>query len=373
MTSASARRILAVVAVALLLVTAGCLGGVGFGGDDTDDDATENETDERPDADELLEKSVQAESSVETLHGVQTTTWEDGDETVSTTQEVWQRGPVDSRTELLESDESEQYDVMVSNGATVWMYDEDANEVVRTDLGFDPAEMEALGEGMAETVYDGMNATLAGTETVADREAYVVELTPNGDEAMYESATLWIDRETHYPLKQESTTSFDGEMTITVEFEEITLDPDLDDELFTFEAPDDAEVVDANDFASEQFDDVDAAAEFAPFDLPHPEVPDGYALETVSVSENAVGWSATLQYTDETGAFLTVTVTDADREPVLESDGERVEIGDTTATVREMGGTGTTMLEWEADGLSYTVSGDLAEGDLIAIAESIVE
>ncbi|MXV64196.1 DUF4367 domain-containing protein [Natronorubrum sp. JWXQ-INN-674] len=366
------RRPLAVAAVALLLVTAGCLGAVGFGdesGDDTDENGTE---DELPDADELVERSIQAESSVETLHGVQTITWADDDELVSSTHEVWQRGANEYRMELLESDEPEQIDVMVSSGTTTWLYDEADNEAVKTELDIDQAELDALNDDLVDSVYADMSATVDGTDTVADRDVYVVDLAADGSDAMYDDATLWIDQETHYPLKQDSTMSMGAEMTITVEFEEVTFDEPIDDDRFAFEPPADAEVIDADDFTFEQFDEIDDAEAAAPFDLPEPAVPAEYGLEQVSVSENMVGWSASLQYTDESDTFLTVTVAEDESEPILDPDGDPIEVGDTDAILREFG-TDMMALEWEDDGLSYTVSGDLEREELVEIALSIVE
>ncbi|WP_440765655.1 outer membrane lipoprotein-sorting protein [Natronorubrum sp. DTA7] len=361
------------VVVALLLVTAGCLGAVGSGDDDAsvDDDGDEQLPDEElPDADELLEAALEAESNVETVQGIQTTTMDDGTETVTTTQEIWERGPDQYRADIVESDEPESIDVIVSDGSTMWMYDEDENEAVRMEFGFDQADLEALNDGFVDAFTADTDASVEGTDTVADRDVYVLELTGDGDDALYESATLWIDQETDYPLKQEITPAVGESVTTTMTFEEVAFDEEIDDEVFAFEPPADAEIREFDELVPQQYADVDAADAEVPFDVPRPDVPAEYELESVLAGENMVGWSATLQYTDEEGSFLTVGVADEAQDPVFEPDSDPVEIGDVDATIREVTET-RTILKWEDDGLTYTVSGELAADELIDVAESI--
>ncbi|WP_436347887.1 outer membrane lipoprotein-sorting protein [Natronorubrum sp. FCH18a] len=366
------------VIVALLLVTAGCLGAVGTGDDASVDEDPDEELpdedlsdEELPDADALLEAAIDAESNVETVQGTQTVTIDDGSESVTTTQNVWERAPDQYRADVVESDEPEPIDVMVTDGSTIWMYDEDDNEAVQMDLGFDQADREALNDGFVEAFTTDMNASVEGTDTVADRDVYVLELTADGDDALYESATLWIDQETDYPVKQEVTSSIGQELTTTIAFEEVAFDEEIDDDVFAFEPPEDAEIREFDDLVPQQYDDVDAADADVPFDLPHPDVPAEYTLESVLAGENMVGWSATLQYADDTDSFLTVGVADEAQDPVFEPDSDPVEVGDVDATIREVTET-RTIVEWTDDGLTYTVSGELADDELIAIAESIV-
>ncbi|MFC6719678.1 DUF4367 domain-containing protein [Natrialbaceae archaeon GCM10025810] len=367
------RRIATVLVLTLLVVTTGCLGGVGLtdeSGDDEDDDTD----DELPDGDELLENALEADANVENVHGVQTVTMATDDEVVETKQEVWARGSDQMRTEVLESDNPDEIDVMVANGSTTWMYDEDANKASVMELAFGDEDLDAFGDALVDVGYGNVSASVEGTDTIADRDVYVLELTPDGDDAMFESTTMLIDQETHYPLKQETTTSIGGDLTITLEFEEIDFDPEVDDDLFTFEPPEDAEVYDANDFEPQQFDDVEGAESAVPFEIPEPDVPEEFTLETVTASENMYGSTATQQYADESGTFLSVSVGDAaGTASVLEQDGETVEIDDVEAVVREAPDLGTATVRWQDDGLTYTVNGDLETDELVAIAESIVE
>ncbi|WP_230198611.1 DUF4367 domain-containing protein [Halopiger goleimassiliensis] len=361
----TARKLIPALTVALLVVTAGCLGGFGPTEEDPGD------TEDLPDGDELLEQSMEAESNVDTLQGVQTTTITTDGETVETKMEVWQSGD-QYRAELLETENPEEFDVMVVDGSETWMYDEDENRAVLADLGLDAEALEAFGEELSDAIFANMSATVDGTDTVADRDVYVLELEGDGD-ALYESATLWVDQETHYPLKQEATTSFLQEMTTTVTFETVTFDEPIDDERFTFDVPDDAEVVEMSELGPEQYDSIEAAEEAVPFDPPRPEVPDEYSLETVTANEALPGWTASMQYQADDGSLLSVSVSEAGNEPVFDADGETIEIDGVDAVVQELPGSDMTSIEWEQDGLTYTVSGDLETDDLVSVAESIIE
>lgn len=425
----TARRFLAVVALAALVATAGCFAGGTPGnetvapdeGDDapdetpedalpddgSDDELTDNETsdevssanetaetgpagdetagegspanetgdDALPDGETLLQRTVAAESTVESLRGVQTTTWTDGNESVSTTYEVWLRPPNETRMELVSSDQPDQFDVLVSNGTTLWTYDEDANEAVRLDPGFSPGQLQRLQESFAEAFLGDMTPTAVGTDTVAGRDAYVVELTPRNDtDSLYESATVWIDRETNYTLKQVGTTGFGRNVTIDVTYEEIRFGVEIPDDRFTFEPPDDAEVLNASDFTTAQYADVEQAEAAVPFDLPEHEVPAGYELDTVVVTENLDGWAASFRYVGENETLLTVGVRERqNRTGFAPQPGESIEIDGVNATVTELPGADLTSIQWEEEDLAYTVSGELPREDLRAVAESIVE
>lgn len=380
MVALAAQRVPAIAAVALLLVTAGCMGALGV--DDRADRHDVNATDENqpsaadepPKANELLNKSLESQSNVGTVHGVQTVTVERGNETVTTTQEVWQRGSTAHRTEILESSRNQTFEVTVANGTTTWMYNEDTNEAVRMDLHLNASEQEAI-RNASTSIYGDMNATLEGTTTVADRKTYVLDLSAGGENATFESATFWVDAETHYPLKMQSTTSIAGEMTTTMEFENVSFNETFSDDRFTFEPPEDATVRNASNFTTKQFDTIDEAETVAPFDLPEPAVPGDYDRQNITVSESMSGWSGSLRYTNETGGYLTVIVSNTEQESMVDSGGESVEIGDTntTATLHDDGPLGITRLSWTDDGLKYTVTGDSTAETLISVAESIIE
>jgi outer membrane lipoprotein-sorting protein len=397
------RRAVLVLAVSLLLITAGCLGGLppengtegdsgespdatdtpDAGGTDTPEvDGTDTPgADDRdtPDADELLGGALDARESVDTIQGVLTTTSTNGEQSVTGTQEVWLRPPDEQRTEMVETNVPEGGPtVTVTDGTATWLYFEAENRAVRADHA-----QSSLGTAAStlatELQLDPSNveATRNGTATVAGRDAHVIEFTASTEEAAYESGTLWIDAETNYPLKQETTLSAGSqELTFEYEFEEVTFGEPIDDDVFRFDPPADTEVREFSELTPEQYDSIDDAEAAVPFDLPDPDVPDGYSFQTAIAGENLQGYSASVQYRNGNGTTITVTVSESAMGDAALVDSEPVGIDGVDATIADLGEN--VRIQWTDDDLDYTVVGikigeDLSEETLIGVAESIVE
>lgn len=365
------RRTLLVCTVVALLLGAGCLGS--FAPDDGSETDPESES---LDAAELVERSQSVNTSSESLHGTMTTTMSDGTETQSVTYEVWQRSAGEMRMEIVNADEGlDDPNVMVVNGSTTWTYDEDANRALRMDLGFDPGELTEVGEQLNDVAFDGMEAERAGTGTVADRSVTKVELTGNESALMPGEMTLWIDDETYYPLKQEMEMPGQSDVTMTMTFEEFNPGAEFSDDRFTFDPPEDADVLDFDDLPTESHDDVESADESVPFDVPEPTVPEAYAFDAATTAENLAGWSASLQYTSDSDDRLSISVAEASDNSVIGLGGETITIGDAEATLTstDLMNVSSTSIRWTSDDLTYTVSGTADEETLRTVAESIVE
>lgn len=381
------RRTVLVVAVALLLATAGCLGGItsengeaaddGANGDGTGEE--ENAGPEETDADALLQAAIDARETVDTVQGTRTSTLTSGGQTFTTIERVWIRPPDERRTEVLESNLSRATgDLRVRNGTTFWLYFANQNTAVTTDLE-ESSPVSGLVSGATSGLQavigqSDVNATHNGTATVAGRDVHVIEFTISGRMATYDSGTVWIDRETNYPLKQELRSSSGPEAFVTeLAFEEVTFGEPIDDDLFAFDPPADAEVREFDEVTSEEYESVDAAESAVPFDLPEPDLPEGYALDSAAAGENLRGWTATLQYRNQDETFVTITVSEATTNSLPYGDSESVEIDGVTATITDLG-ENISQIEWEDDGLVYAVNANarLPRETLIGIAESIV-
>jgi hypothetical protein len=113
-----------------------------------------------------------------------------------------------------------------------------------------------------------------------------------------------------------------------------------------------------------------------PFDLPDPDVPDGYSFQTAIAGENIQGHSASVQYRNGNGTAITVTVSESATGDAALVDSEPVGIDGVNATIATFGDS--IRIQWTDDGLAYTimgisVDGGLSEETLIGVAESIVE
>lgn len=351
-------RPLTALAATLLLLTAGC---AGLPIADTN-------------ADEIAEQVQDRHDEIEDMQGVMTTETEIDGDTQRTTMAFWERPPDRYRTEVIESTGAgSSSDVTVFDGNTSWHYDTEANEVTRfeTDTDTAAAEFDIDESEVIESILEDYDVEYTGDETVGDRETYVLELTPTDEESEpalgYDALTLWVDQEYWYPIKQHAELST-GEETIavTTTYEEIAFNEGIDDDRFEFEPPEDAEIVDAEMPDTRQFDDLEEAAAAVPFDVAEPTVPDEYAVESVTTSEydDTTTLSATYE-SEASDDSLFVTITDGD----ATADGESIDVGDREGVLVDS--FATTMIEWECDGLVYSVSGEHDAEDLVSIGETV--
>ncbi|WP_247002796.1 outer membrane lipoprotein-sorting protein [Halosolutus gelatinilyticus] len=355
---------LGVLCVAVLLVTAGCTNAPIDGS--------------TLDAETIAENVQERHEEIDDLRGVQRTTVEFGDETTTTTLEVWERSPDQYRQEVRSSTagHTTEGDVTVANESGVWSYSA-SDDVVRTfEFESDAGAGGTIGtmdEAQLERFLETFDVEHLGTDTVADRDVHVIRLTPSNESAaddelagIYDELKLWVDEEYWYPLQQRAELTIGGEsQTVTTTFEEIEFNADVADERFAFDPPEGAEIVTAEDVTRETFDGLEAASDAAPFDVAAPDEPDGYSFETATVIDDGTGTitvSATYAGPDD-GLWLSVT-DDRDAEPP----GEEVTVDGTEATLVDGR---VNALYWTCGDLEYSLSGDLERTQLVETAASI--
>lgn len=90
--------------------------------------------------------------------------------------------------------------LVVSNGEKMWIYDEKKNEVVVMDVG----KYKQVNPDYGQLVKDMLkryDVKLLGSEKVAGRDCYVVQLIPKNNKEV--EAKMWVDKEFWCPLKIE--------------------------------------------------------------------------------------------------------------------------------------------------------------------------
>ncbi|MFB6268599.1 MAG: outer membrane lipoprotein carrier protein LolA, partial [Halobacterium sp.] len=180
-------------------------------------------------------------AAIDGVRATETTVVRRGDETSRTVVNVSLRPGTELRQERVVSGDR-KYEVSVSNGSVLWLFDEDAGAAKRIPLSATPAGASTRGDRI-ERLFTALNVTresakdsatfesvaplpvvpeaadgdapwttsnaaltitYEGTEAVDGRKAYVVHVEPattGGEEPAY-SQTLWVDAETFFPLKQ---------------------------------------------------------------------------------------------------------------------------------------------------------------------------
>jgi outer membrane lipoprotein-sorting protein len=359
----------------LLLALAGCAGFLGGSGDDDVDPTSVTER-----VDDRLE-------SIDTLRFTMTQTVEMPNRTVSFEMRVVYQRP--GRYNITYLDGPVPFAYAASNGSATWRYNRSDDEFAVDDaVRFESPSDLLLGADQLDE-----NATFEGNETLAGEDATELSFAVSDSEVSLllgggqqtsqmgrasgngsVRSRVWIDTDLWLPRKaQLNVTAFNRSQTVTVEYDDVEINPELADSQFTFDPPADAEVVrgDQSSFrpprenATRYVDRTVMAAE-APFPLPEPSLPAGYAFEEGAVVDDPHGVGVELVYTDGESSLELVAFRDHHR---FLDRGETVPVGDTTGLLVEV--TGDWFLQWECDDRLYLIASDDSRETALSVADSI--
>lgn len=283
--------------------------------------------------------------------------------------------------------------IFVSDGTQFWMYDPAENVVItgtREEFAAamesrgdqfsdeferpDSAQMEEYLAQMPETPEEAFalltqyfEVTKAGSEPVAGNPAHRLRFLPIAEQMPAEFTAvgglgyLWVDKTTGLPVAAEYTGGALGEAIVTVLSYEVN--QPLDASLFTFTAPEGAEVKTAVDLLPEP-----TSLNALPEALTPATLPDGAALVEVTEINGAVVQRFTLA---EGGSF-TLAQGSGDSNPTAP------EADSTLVTVRGVSGqlflsedASRGLLTWTEGDVTFWLGGDLTSDQLLAIAESL--
>jgi outer membrane lipoprotein-sorting protein len=208
-----------------------------------------------------------------------------------------------------------------------------------------------------------------GTETVAGREAHVISYEPVDDvDSGILSQTVWMDTESFFTLKSTQVARFDGERsTSTFRLSNVTVEPGFTASDFAFDPPPDATLNESDSYGVTGYDSRAAVAEVASLSVPTPDVPDSFSLSRAIRVVGADFTAVQLQYqTSNSRLFVTKTLEDGYANL---TEGERVTIGSQTGRYRSTG-TGT-IITWQCEETTYTVTGGVQRATLLDVARSV--
>ena len=354
------RKALPAVAVAALLVLAGC---AGFAGQLNDDQQQQV-------ADRLADR-------VEELDGFEatvTTEIDAGDRSVTSKSDVavdFQTG--EYRSETLEPEKAAG-DVMVYNGSAMTSYDASENTYHTFDVETNGPAMGANLSEQFNNLTEEMDIIYNGTEQVNGQETHKATLVPtNESNDFVGSMTLWVETDRMIPVKMEMGFSSMSNLTTTVEFSDVELDPEFEDGTFEFEPPADAtheeNIVETD---TQDYEDRDELASAVDLDVPPSELPDGFTFQDATVFENEDGEprSVMVDYSDGERE-VTVSLSEAQDRMQVEVDGEEeVTVDGHDATYRQVGDS-TGNVVWSCNGTEYIVFGNLDKSTLVSVADGI--
>ncbi len=305
---------------------------------------------------------------------------------------------------------------IVSNSSVTWIYDREENNVTKLELDDPTTQVETQGErieriftrlnisrdateeteratvtpsgdaplpavpsGEASSTDQAPNVQAAdrfgvryeGTDTVADREVYVLSIQPESSENAsllegYEQ-TMYVDTEWFLTLKTHTEYERDGETyEITSTYRNVTFEPGIDDERFQFDPPENATVTTPDLPESETYDSLSALRSAVSLPVPDPDLPDGFEFDTAVVTTGRVT-GASIQYTSAR-AQLVVGVDN--RTDFNGTDGEQLTIDGRDAIYQSLGPSH--IVAWECGGYRYSVTANgVSKEALVSVAASI--
>ncbi|WP_323190396.1 DUF4367 domain-containing protein [Halostella sp. PRR32] len=363
-----------------MLVLSGCLGTVAPGSGDADqttaeptdlpeeqsDDDTDDSDDNAPPSDEELTDTLNERmSEIESLTMTQRMTVVfDGDETKAATK-VWLRPESGEMRSQTLAPESRAGDVSLLNESRMAMYDADEQKVTVYDREFNGGS--AAGLTIVGSLREA-SVEYEATEQIDGERTYRVTLVPNGTMNAEAEMTAWLDAETYFPKRVETTSSTSAlNTTTTIEYENVSLNPTIPDTTFTFDdLPEDVEWEEYSTPDTSTYDSREAMTGESNLSVPAPDVPTGYEFESGRIVEGTTE-SVSITYTNG-DRQLSVTAINTTYE-TADGSAENVTIDGNEARYTDFDDRG--LVTWSCDGKTYSVHGPFDEAGLVDIAESI--
>ncbi len=275
--------------------------------------------------------------------------------------------------------------VMVSNGTHIWMYDPSENLVKTANIPAYAQTNRSRDALFLKDLVDTCAIASNGAGTVAGRQCRRITATPD-DAFMPMSVEVWLDERNWMPLKIE--TYQNGELLMSMEYQDIEFNVDIPNSTFEFEIPEGATVESTDETMTPATMTIEEAQAEVSFDIKEPVyLPPGYEIENVAVTPvSASEDGVVLIYanaTDENMLSAQLTMVQlvesaynesAEPMPMLEGDNETITVGDgydCTMTTMETPFGQTVVLQWNDGALDYMLASPLDREAMINIANSI--
>ena len=351
-----------------------------------------------PSSEELLQDALETRARMVSLEAVRTVTTETPSETVTRTERIVQRPPAERRIEVVDSTDPAvpMGTVSVRSRTETWEFEPAKGRVTRV---YHPNRILADRTRIVlESLLEAYDLEYDDEEDVGDRDAHVLHAMPSADdgpersisvlvgdteyvlplestdEAELEEATvtrtIWIDDEQRYPIKERHVVSVDDELLhgITFTYDDLVIDGGLDDDAFTYQPPEGAELIERGTEPEGIYASLEEATPAVPYDLPEPEVPDAYELDRVTVVEKGEYTTTTSWYVDPERPERELYVAVRDRQRFDEETLEETDLDGHDAYRRDGD---LESVFWTCDALSYEVTSPMADEPILEVASSI--
>lgn len=326
-------------------------------------------------AEEIVAKMQETVDSTQDAHAIVVAEVNAQGIQLSAKAELWEQMPSKVRAEVLEASQPGLAGTMlVSDGANGWFYEPARNQVTvgKAEELDTPLPQQVLA-GLQQVIQEVLNATdvaLVGEETVAGRDAYILEATPKEDAAEQlfpgnGTATVWVDKDQWIVLKVTYQAGAFGQGSLEVQSFE--LNPGLSGDLFAFDVPAGTKIIDLEAQQAVPLT-LDEAKEQADFPLLVPGyVPAGATLIEVFRADQ----SFVLRYDHSPDVSFTVFQGPEEMGPPTLGQTQALTVRGHDATAITDEGGGNTFLYWTENDVTVTIAGRISLEEALQVAESL--
>lgn len=193
--------------------------------------------------DQVIQNALNEKNEGEAYYAESTwTTKEQGKVTETMTMKEWSSKDGKKRVETIGKDESEN-GITVNDGARLITYmpgDKKAFIFESEELAsLNQQSPKEQAEQMLKLIKDTHEIEVIGEEKIADRNTFHLKATVKEDQSLIGNQEIWIDKENWFVLKTKSDTD---EVTVKWMYTKIEFNPQMPDDLFTIDLPDDVEI-----------------------------------------------------------------------------------------------------------------------------------
>jgi outer membrane lipoprotein-sorting protein len=222
------------------------------------------------------------------------------------------------------------------------------------------------GDSAASFYGETVEVSYNGTGTVDGRAAYRLDVVSREPDTQLRSLVVWLDTETLFPLKQRFETVSRGQReTYTRTHENVTINPTLDEATFRLDPTELPGNPDASGLRYHERHET--LVDEVSVHLPDRTLSEEYRYDR---GFHVTGEVAVVvaHYTAEDAPPVRLTVVTGQARV---EDGEWVSLGSTTGVVRTK--QDTTVLTWQTENATYTLSGELDRETLLRLARTTAE
>lgn len=198
---------------------------------------------------QVMEKALESEADETPYYGEMEMTIKDDEDTFTITSKEWHKGNQSLDETVTEGEKM----ITLKNGESVMIYDVAENVVMETEFAANSelnlSSKERL-ENMLELVGKTHTLEKKQDEQIAGRDAMhiVAEKNP-GEKSIFGTQEIWIDKENWLVLKTIDKTE---DSYSVMEYTTLEMDPNMSDDIFTLDLPDDVEVESLDDLNNEE-------------------------------------------------------------------------------------------------------------------------